>query len=115
MSGVASVVRLPGRRVLGDPDTRALMVAAMGEVEELAHRQGIDLDGDLIDKLLSAFDGLPPQYKPSMLIDLEQGRRLEVEAVQGTVARLAAEMGVATPVNSFLYAALKLHADGASH
>ena len=49
-----------------------------------------------------------------MLIDLEQGRRLEVETVQGTVARLGEEMEVATPVNSFLYAALKLHADGAS-
>ena len=113
MSGVASVVRLPGRKVLGDPDTRALMVAAMGEVEDLAHRQGIDLDRDLIDKLLSVFDDLPPQYKPSMLIDLEQGRRLEVEAVQGTVARLGEKMGVPTPVNSFLYAALKPHADGA--
>ena len=114
LSGVYSVVRVPGSVVAADPDTRALLVASMREVMELANKQGINLDESVVGKFLSLLDNAPPDWKPSMLVDLEQGRRLEVEAVQGTVIRLGEELGVPTPVNSFLYAALKLHADGAS-
>ena len=81
---------------------------------ELANKQGINLDESVVEKFLSLLDNAPPDWKPSMLVDLEQGRRLEVEAVQGTVTRLGEELGVPTPVNGFLYAALTLHADGAS-
>ncbi len=112
--GVYSVVRVPGSAVAADPDTRALLVDSMREVVALAHKQGIDLGESVVDKFLSILDNVPPDWKPSMLVDLEQGRKLEVEAVQGTVTRLGEELGVPTPVNGFLYAALKLHADGAS-
>jgi 2-dehydropantoate 2-reductase len=48
-----------------------------------------------------------------MLVDLEAGRRLELEAINGTVVRLGRECGVATPTNSIIYAALKPYGDGA--
>ncbi|MCZ6557133.1 MAG: 2-dehydropantoate 2-reductase [SAR324 cluster bacterium] len=113
VAGVTSVLRLPEKTVMDDPNTRALLVDSMREIEALANCQGIKLDHDLIDKILSMLDGKPPDTKPSMLIDLEQGRRLEVEALQGTAVRLGKELGVPTPVNEFIYAALKLHAEGA--
>ena len=47
-----------------------------------------------------------------MLLDLEQGRKLEVEALNGTAARLGEELGIPTPVNRFIYAVLKPHANG---
>jgi 2-dehydropantoate 2-reductase len=49
-----------------------------------------------------------------MLIDLERGRRLEVEALNGALSRLGREAGVPTPVNDFIYASLKPHANGAN-
>ena len=107
-----SVVRIPGSVVAADPDIRALLVAAMREVVALANKRGVDIDESAVDRVLSLLDNAPPNWKPSMLVDLERGRRLEVESIQGTVARLGEEMGVPTPVTSFLYAALKLHAGG---
>jgi 2-dehydropantoate 2-reductase len=41
------------------------------------------------------------------LIDLEQGKRIEVEALQGAAVRRAARHDIAVPVVSALYAALK--------
>ena len=39
--------------------------------------------------------------------------RLELDWLSGAVVRLGSEHGVPTPANAFVYAALKLHKDGA--
>jgi 2-dehydropantoate 2-reductase len=52
-------------------------------------------------------DALPPAMRPSMLQDLEAGRRIEVEALQGAVVRRGRAADVPTPVMGTLYAILK--------
>jgi 2-dehydropantoate 2-reductase len=47
-----------------------------------------------------------------MMVDLESGRRLEVEHLNGVVSRYGKELGVPTPVNDFIYACLKPWANG---
>ena len=54
----------------------------------------------------------PPQYKPSLLVDLEHGRRLEIEAWNGALVRYGKAAGVPTPVNDVIYACLKPYANG---
>jgi len=56
---------------------------------------------------------LPPDTRSSLLIDLAQGKRIEVEALQGSVVRRGARAGVPTPIMAALYAVLRPHADGA--
>ena len=50
--------------------------------------------------------------RSSLLIDLQAGKRIEVEALQGTVVRRGAALGVPTPIMSTLYSVLKLHGQG---
>ena len=45
--------------------------------------------------------------RASLLIDLQQGKRIEVEALQGSVVRRGAARGVPTPIMSTLYAVLR--------
>ena len=40
----------------------------------------------------------------SMLQDIRAGRRTEIESINGAVARLGKELGIATPVNNWLTA-----------
>jgi 2-dehydropantoate 2-reductase len=47
-------------------------------------------------------------------MDLQAAKRIEVEALQGTVVRRGAARGVPTPIMSTLYSVLKLHAQGAT-
>jgi 2-dehydropantoate 2-reductase len=47
-----------------------------------------------------------------MLNDVMAGRRLELEALNGTVVRLGRQLGIPTPLNSVVYAALKPYAEG---
>jgi 2-dehydropantoate 2-reductase len=47
-----------------------------------------------------------------MLMDLENGRRLELNWLSGAVARFGDELGVPTPTHHAIYGALKLAAEG---
>ena len=49
--------------------------------------------------LASVKSALDPQAKSSMCRDVERGRPLEVEAINGAVARFGAEALVPTPAN----------------
>ena len=55
----------------------------------------------------------PKTMRSSLLIDLSQGKKIEVEALQGSVVRRGQAAGVATPIMSALYAVLKPYAEGA--
>jgi ketopantoate reductase len=47
-----------------------------------------------------------------LLIDLSQGKRIEVESLPGSVVRRGRATHVPTPMMSALYAVLKPHANG---
>ena len=47
-----------------------------------------------------------------MQMDLEVGRRLELDWMSGAVARIGDELGAPTPIHPFIYAALKRYAGG---
>jgi 2-dehydropantoate 2-reductase len=74
---------------------------------------GIPLPEDCVDQHWTLVSGLDPSVRGSMLQDLLGGRRLELEALNGTVVRLGRRAGISTPLNFAVYAALKPYADGA--
>jgi 2-dehydropantoate 2-reductase len=111
-SSMTALTRLPLGPIREDPDTRALMAQIMSEVAAVGRAKGVALDADLVDKLLVRLDGLPRPMVASMLGDLERGNRLELPWLAGGVAAMGKESGVPTPANQFIYAALKLYADG---
>jgi 2-dehydropantoate 2-reductase len=47
-----------------------------------------------------------------MALSVELGHPLEIEALNGTTVRMGRELGIPTPANGFIYAALKLLAKG---
>ncbi|MEW5708234.1 MAG: 2-dehydropantoate 2-reductase [Pseudomonadota bacterium] len=114
LSGMTSLTRMPIGPIREDPVTRELLRDVMNEVVAVARVKGIDLPPDTVDQQMRFTDGLPPDMVSSMLGDLRRGNRLEVPWLSGAVVRLGREAGVPTPLNRAIYAALKLHADGAA-
>ncbi|WP_137939176.1 2-dehydropantoate 2-reductase [Chitinivorax sp. B] len=112
LSGWTSVTRTPIGLSRHDPDIRPQLIATLQEVAALARAQGVELADDVVDKQLSIIDSLPREMKSSMLHDLEHGRQLEAPWLAGGVARMSAAAGLAAPVSSTLYAALKPWANG---
>lgn len=111
-SGMTSLTRLPLGPIREDPDTRALMGQVMSEVVALGRAKGVQLDADLVERLLQRLDGLPREMVASMLGDLERGNRLELPWLSGGVVTMGRELNVSTPANQFIATALKLYSDG---
>jgi 2-dehydropantoate 2-reductase len=111
-SGMTSVSRQPLGVVRGDPDSRAALESAIREAWTLARACEIALADDYVAQQMKFADGLPAEMKSSMQNDLTAGNRLEAPWLCGAVARMAAEAGVAAPVNATLYAALKPYCAG---
>lgn len=105
-SGLTTVCRTPIGPVRTVPETRALYLATLREVEAVARAKKVALAADVFDRLVAQTDGFEPGAKSSMLRDAERGRPLEVDALNGEVARFGRGLGVPTPANEFLYAAL---------
>jgi len=111
-SAMTSLTRLPLGAVREDPDTRALTGQIMAEAAAVGRAKGVELDADLPEKLLARMDTLPRQMVASMLGDLERGNRLELPWLSGGVVEMGRALGIATPANAFVYAALKHYIDG---
>ncbi len=110
--GMCSVVRGPVGVVRRSPETFALVCRAMAETIAVARAKGVAFGDALLSEVTDYARALPSEERPSMLVDLEHGRRLEVESLNGTVSRYGKELGVSTPVNDFIYACLKPYVNG---
>jgi 2-dehydropantoate 2-reductase len=104
--GVGAVSRLPAGAWRAIPETRALLEAAMREVEALARARGVRVREDAVARTLAFVDGLPAEATASMQRDLLEGRPSELEQQNGAVVRLAGAAGLPVPANAFLYASL---------
>jgi len=111
-SGMTAVTRGPVGVIVNDPELLEMLKAAVRETLAVAHAKGIAVTSTIDEDVASAYKALPPQAKASMLEDLERGRRLELPWLSGAVARLGREVGVATPIHTFINAVLKPHVNG---
>jgi 2-dehydropantoate 2-reductase len=87
--------------------TRALAQAVMEEVRSVAVAQGIHLREEMVDKLLHWTATAAAGMKTSTRQDLEAGKPLEADALNGVVVQKGKAAGIPTPLNFALYGLLK--------
>jgi 2-dehydropantoate 2-reductase len=107
LAGFTGAARLPIGPVWTDEFTRTRFLDGCREIERLARAEGVPVAPDVIDRIGVYIDGIPKSMRSSLLIDLSQGKRIEVEALQGSVVRRARRLGLEVPIMSTLYAVLK--------
>lgn len=111
-SGFTGAARLPIGHLWSEPAIRDMFYAAAREIAALAAAEGVTISADRFETLQHYMDNIPPTTRSSLLIDLEFGKRIEVEALQGAALRRAKKHGLAMPIISTLYAVLKPWAGG---
>jgi 2-dehydropantoate 2-reductase len=112
IAGFTGAARLPTGAIRDDPVIRAQFLDGCREIERLARAEGVPVAVDIIDRIREYLAKLPATMRSSLLIDLSQGKRIEVEALQGSVVRRAERAGVPVPIIATLYAVLKPWAEG---
>ena len=83
-------------RITSEPSLRALCKAVMLEAQAVAAALGVKIPDEMIERRLDAA-GSVPGHKMSMLVDLERGRSLEIDALMTAVSDLGRLAGVPTP------------------
>ncbi len=112
-SGATAVTRSTLGPILKDPDMRAMFRNIMSETLAVGRARGVDIDAGYIDERMAFSDTrVPDDMKASMANDLDRGNRLELDWLAGRVSQLGKEVGVPTPVNDTIYAALKRYRMG---
>jgi 2-dehydropantoate 2-reductase len=86
--------------------TRQLQTDVVAEIVMLCEKMNITLpEADPIGDVWRKSRG--GDNKPSMVQHLERGRKTEIDALNGAVARMAADLGVAAPANATITRLIK--------
>jgi len=105
---LGGITRLPYGGLYAVPEVKACALAAVAEGMAVAKAAGVAISyTDPEGPWLKAADGLPAEFKTSLLQSLEQGSRTEIDFINGSVVRWGAKVGVPTPVNGTLVACVK--------
>ncbi len=110
--GVMALTRLSLGPIRDCAETSALFQGVVSEACEVGRAAGVPLDENLVDHHWQLMQTYPASASSSMLFDIRAGRRLELESLNGAIVRLGAKLGVRTPLNFAVYAALKPYVDG---
>ena len=111
-AGVTAYYQEPIGEAIACAAGKGLHASLVREAAAVARGKGIALPDDLEAKLIAGVRDYPPEMKSSMQTDLEHGRRLELEWLNGTVVRLGRELGLETPSHLKVIDALTPHAGG---
>jgi len=114
VGGVTALARSDIGPLLASLEGRTLLTTSCAEIVTVAQAAGAPLRAHAVDAVIAQAATLPPQWRSSMARDLEDGRRLEVEALSGAVVRRGMRHGVPTPVHQTIAACLSIHQPRAS-
>lgn len=103
---LTAILGVPNGGLLESEHTLGLMKSLYEEARGLADALGIGLAEDLWTRLLAVCRATAPN-RSSMLQDLEAGRVTELEWLNGSLLREAAESGVSLPAHETVYHLVK--------
>jgi len=112
MSSITSAMRSTIGPIRANPHSRQFALDLMKEVVAVGRAQGIALESDFAEKRFAHIDGMSPDMRASMSLDLELGRPLELPWLGGTVVEMGAKLGVPTPCCRAVRDILALYVDG---
>lgn len=104
----SALTRLPYGELSVHADVERMAVATVAEAIAVARALGVSVSTtDPAEPWRRAWEGLPFGFKASMLQSVEKGSRTEVDVMHGAVCDGGRLVGVPTPVNDTLLAAVR--------
>jgi 2-dehydropantoate 2-reductase len=115
IGGVTALARSGIGPLLATVDGRTLLMTSCGEIVAVALAHGAPLAPAAVGRALAQAATVPPPWRSSMARDLEDGRRLEVDALSGAIVRRGIAHGIPTPIHRTIAAVLSIHQPTTRH
>jgi 2-dehydropantoate 2-reductase len=112
-AGMTATTRLPLGEIRETDASWTMYRRLMEEVSAVARAEGVDLPATVVDEWCEFVQELDPEMYSSLHYDLTHGKRLELDALHGSVVRHAADVNgdVDVPMNEAVDAILRPWAD----
>ena len=91
-NGLTVALNTSTDRLMTTPSTRALVTDLMNEVVDAASVCGANIEREFVDKMLAMTDRMTP-YSPSMKLDFDNHRPMEIEAIYSNPVKTALAAG----------------------
>ena len=105
-AGLSALTGLSPNQLLARQPTRTVYAQIMEEAAAVARAADVSLPANTATQILSYLDAEGELGSASMAVDFQHRRRTEIEAINGAVVRHGQRLGIPTPVNETIYAAL---------
>lgn len=99
---LTALARVPNRAISSDPELRKAARTVAAEVVKVAAASGVRLNEEQVVAAVDEVARATGDDRSSMLIDLVNGMRTEIDAINGQVVRQARRHNVPVPANDLL-------------
>ena len=106
-SGTCAITELTVGEVIANDDAWRVASGCAAEAYKVARAKNIALDFGEPVAYVRAFGEKIPNARPSMLLDLLEGRRSEIDVINGAIPVAARAVGIDTPYNDVVTSLVK--------
>lgn len=103
ISAIGALTRATVGEIITSPQLKKMMRQTADEIVAVAKAKGIYLSEILVEKQFQMIESQPYNTTSSLQRDMMEGKPSELEAQNGTVVKMGIELGIPTPINSFIY------------
>ncbi|HCE54658.1 MAG TPA: 2-dehydropantoate 2-reductase [Lutibacter sp.] len=103
ISAIGALTRATIGEMIASPTIKELMHKTAAEIVAVAKAKGVHLSDKLVEQQFKIIESQPYNTTSSLQRDIMEGKPSELEAQNGTVVKMGIELGIPTPVNSFIY------------
>ncbi|MBF0275007.1 MAG: ketopantoate reductase family protein [Nitrospinae bacterium] len=107
-NGLCAITGMTSKLLLEFPETRKTVIGLMKECKRVAIASGIHITDEMIQKNIEITEKVSGDVTPSMLQDKRNGKKMEIDIINGKVVALGKELGVQTPLNETINAIISL-------
>ena len=106
ISAIGALTRATIGEIIASPQLRKMMRQTADEIVAVAKAKGVYLSETIVKQQFKMIESQPYNTTSSLQRDMMEGKPSELEAQTGTVVKMGLELGIPTPVNSFMYDSL---------
>jgi 2-dehydropantoate 2-reductase len=103
ISAIGALTRATIGEMIASEEIKKMMYQTSEEILAIAKAKGVNLPDDIIEKQFQIIKSQPYNTIASLQRDIMEGKPSELEAQNGAIVRMGIELGIPTPVNSFIY------------
>jgi 2-dehydropantoate 2-reductase len=103
ISAIGALTRATIGEMIASEEIKKMMYQTSEEILAIAKAKGVNLPDDIIEKQFQIIKSQPYNTTASLQRDIMEGKPSELETQNGAIVRMGIELGIPTPVNSFIY------------